>query len=451
MASHNPSSNARIRSRSYTLALLVLTATAPTAFAQTTPSAPTPAAEATTSKIPVLTRAQIDADLAQPDKVLFIDVRRPDEISEIGGFPAYLSIQISELDRFVAVIPKDRAVVVVSNHAARGQKGAELLAAKGFNVVGAIGAQNYEKEGGALWDKKVVTPDIPGVVKGGTLVSVVREGFNGSEGPAVLQDGSILFTEQRTDRIIKIGTDGKASTFLEDDGGAHRLALTPSGELVAAETGAGHVGITVLQPTKHVIATGLNKDTPFIHPNDLAISSTGNIYVTDPGAYQQAVRGGAKPIGPIKTGFYWINRKGKVALVTDEIPWPNGVVLSPDEKTVYVANTVGDNLIAFSVNADGSLGNRRDFAKLVGFKQTPQGGRGADGIAIDIAGRVYAATSAGIEVFDASGTTLGVIPVPRQPQALVFGGPDRSRLYVVGRGSVYRIATLTKGPDRIGR
>jgi len=315
--------------------------------------------------------------------------------------------------------------------------------------------QNYEKEGGSLWDKKVVTPEIPGVVKAGTPVSPVREGFQGSEGPAVLADGSILFTEQRTDKIIKIGVDGSVSTLLDKDGGAHRLALTPKGELVAAETGAGHVGITVLQPTQRVIATGLSKDKPFIHPNDLAISSTGNIYVTDPGAYQQAVRG-AKPATPeelakVKSGVYWINRKGKVALASDSIAWPNGIVLSPDEKTVYVANTVSDSLVAFAVNPDGSLSGQRNFAKLVGFTPSPQGGRGADGIAIDREGRVYAATSAGVEVFDATGKALGVIPTPRQPQALVFGGADRSRLYVVGRGSVYRIATLTKGPDRNGR
>jgi rhodanese-related sulfurtransferase len=91
------------------------------------------------AKIPVLSRAQIDAALAQPEKVLFIDVRRPDEVSEIGGFSAYFSIQLSELERLWPIIPKDRDLVVVSNHAARGVKGAELLAAKGLRVIGAVG------------------------------------------------------------------------------------------------------------------------------------------------------------------------------------------------------------------------------------------------------------------------------------------------------------------------
>lgn len=440
-------------SRSHTLGLaLTLLAGAPVpALAQL---ATAPAAEAP-SKIPVLTRVQINAALAQPEKVLFIDVRRPDEVSDIGGFPAYLSIQLSELDRLSPIIPKDRDLVVVSNHAARGAKGAELLAAKGFHVIGAVGAETYEKDGGTLSNKKVVTPDIPGVVKAGTLVALVHEGFDGAEGPAVLQDGSILFAEQRTNKVIKLANDGTVSTFLDNDGGTHRLALTPAGEIWAANTGESSVGIAVLSPTRRVVASGLAKDKPFIHPNDLAIASNGNVYVTDPGAYQRAVRR-PNPAGPaelatVKTGVYRIDPKGKVSLVTDSIAWPNGIVLSPDEKTVYIANTVSDTLIAYDVKRDGSLINRRDFGKLVGYTPSVTGGRGADGIAIDREGRVYATTNAGVEVFDPTGKALGVISLPRTPQALVFGGPDRSRLYVMARGAVYRIATLTKGPDRLGK
>lgn len=410
-------------------------------------AAPEPAAAEAPSKIPVLKRAQIDALLAQPDKVIFIDVRRPDEVSEIGGFPIYLSIQISELERFAFAIPKDRQIVVVSNHAGRGAKGAEILAAKGLNVVGAIGAQNYEQEGGTLWDKKVLTPDIPGVVKGGQLIAVVREGFQGTEGPVALKDGSILFTENRADRIVKIAANGAISDYLSNTGGANALALGPNGELYAAETAEGAVGIAQLEPVKKVISTG-PKGAGFVRPNDFARSSSGNFYVSDPGAYQKATQGGAKPTGPIKTGFYWVNPKGKATLVADDITFPNGVALSADEKTVYVANTVGEAVIAFTVNPNGSVTGRRDFAKLAGFKD---GRSGADGIAVDKDGRVFVATNAGIEVFDAAGAALGVIKLPRKPQNLAFGGADRSRLYAVGGGSVFRIQTLTAGPARLGK
>lgn len=440
--------NAVLRTRSAmagcSMALAVLAGASSIAMAQT---APAPAGEAAPSKIPVLTRAQIDAYLAQPEKVLFIDVRRPDEVSEIGGFPAYLSIPISELDRFIKVIPRDRGLILVSNHAGRAQKGAEVLSAAGLTVLGAAGVEGYEKEGGTLWNRKFVTPDIPGVVKGGTLVSVVREGFEGTEGPVVLKDGSVLFAENRADRIVKIGANGAISVYASNTGGANALAVSPTGELFAAETTPGATGIAQLAPVKRVIATG-PRGVPFVRPNDLARSTRGDFYVSDPGAYQKAAQGEAKPAGPIKTGFYWINAKGKVTLVADDIAFPNGVALSADEKTVYVANTLGESLVAFTVNPDGSLTGRHEFARLAGFKD---GRSGADGIAVDKDGRVFVATAAGIEVFDAAGTALGVIRLPRQPQNLVFGGPDHARLYAVGRGSVYRIPTLTKGPDRLGK
>jgi rhodanese-related sulfurtransferase len=107
-------------------------------------------AQAPPSKAKVLTRAELDQLLATPDKVLLIDVRRPDEISSNGGFPVYLSIQIGELEKHLDAIPKDRIIVTVSNHAARGGKAADLLASHGFNVAGAVGAETYEKEGGTL-------------------------------------------------------------------------------------------------------------------------------------------------------------------------------------------------------------------------------------------------------------------------------------------------------------
>src|SRR5580765_2349799 len=98
------------------------------------------------SQAKILTRAEFDALLARPEQIFIIDVRRPDEIKDIGGFPVYLSIQASELEQSLAWIPRDRKIVTVSNHAARGGRAADILAKNGFNVVGTIGAQTYESE-----------------------------------------------------------------------------------------------------------------------------------------------------------------------------------------------------------------------------------------------------------------------------------------------------------------
>ena len=97
-----------------------------------------------------ITRARFDALLKEPGKVLVLDVRRPDELQTIGGFPVYVSIQAKELEQHLAFLPKDRAIVTVSNHAGRAGRAAELLEKHGFTVAGSIGAQDYEAEGGTL-------------------------------------------------------------------------------------------------------------------------------------------------------------------------------------------------------------------------------------------------------------------------------------------------------------
>ena len=106
--------------------------------------------KAAPAKAKTLTRVELDQLLATPDKVLLIDVRRPDEVTSIGGFPVYLSIQIGELEKHLDAIPRDRVIVTVSNHAGRAGHAADLLESHGFKVAGAVGAETYEKEGGAL-------------------------------------------------------------------------------------------------------------------------------------------------------------------------------------------------------------------------------------------------------------------------------------------------------------
>lgn len=145
--------------RTTSLALLMVALSSPIAFAADAPDAKKAEAQAArpyTAKTPKLNRAQVDALLAKPSEVLFIDVRRPDEISKIGSFPVYLNIQNKELEAGLPFIPKDRSIVTVSNHAGRAGVAADFLAEKGFKVVGAVGSQNYEEEGG-----KIVKIEIP--------------------------------------------------------------------------------------------------------------------------------------------------------------------------------------------------------------------------------------------------------------------------------------------------
>jgi rhodanese-related sulfurtransferase len=125
-------------------------AQAPAASAAATPRGGAAQAEPA-SNAKKLTRAEFDKLLANPSQLLLIDVRRPDEVAAIGGFPVYLAIPLGDLEKSLAWIPKDRAIVTISNHAARGGRAADLLAKHGFKVAGTVGAQNYESEGGTLF------------------------------------------------------------------------------------------------------------------------------------------------------------------------------------------------------------------------------------------------------------------------------------------------------------
>lgn len=111
-----------------------------------------------------LNRVQIDALLARPEQLVVIDVRRPDEVSRIGGLPVYLSIQVEDLEKSISYIPKERKVLTVSNHSGRAQRAGDILARNGFTVAGAAGVQDYEAEGGALKKVSIPAPRAPGVV-----------------------------------------------------------------------------------------------------------------------------------------------------------------------------------------------------------------------------------------------------------------------------------------------
>ena len=287
------------------------------------------------------------------------------------------------------------------------------------------------------------TPSIPGVVDAGTRIEFIKDGFEGTEGPIALPNGGFVFTETRANRITRIKEDGTTSAFLENSNGSNGLAFNSKGELVTVQVLQPRVGV-VYPANKLQTLTAQYEGVPYVRPNDLVLSAkTGDIYFTDSGA---APGNQPQPVAP-RPAVYRIKPNGEVVRIANDFERPNGIQLSPDEKTLYVANTLGEYIFAYDVAADGSVSNRRNFAKLEGFAKNDSGvhSSGADGLAVDAKGRLYVASTAGIQVFDASGAALGIIPLPKAPQNLAFAGKDKNYLYVVGRGAAYRIATLTPG------
>jgi gluconolactonase len=139
----------------------------------------------------------------------------------------------------------------------------------------------------------------------------------------------------------------------------------------------------------------------------------------------------------------------KLIKIADGIERPNGIQLSPDEKVLYVNNSNGEYLLAFDIQPDGSVRNRRNFGKYDRVTKAGNGvASGADGLAVDNEGRVYVGNNAangGVQVFSPTGQHLGTMNVPRGVQNLAFAGPDKKTLYMVGRGAAYKVQLQAQG------
>jgi gluconolactonase len=287
---------------------------------------------------------------------------------------------------------------------------------------------------------------IPGVIAAGTKVEVIKSGFSGTEGPIGLPDGSLIFTETQANRITKIDKDNNVSTFLENTNGANGLAFDGKGRLIAVQTTPGKTLIGVLAPNEAIATLADNyENKPFGRPNDLVVDKKGGVYFSEPGP--NAVQGQPPVTPPLSPAVYYVAPGGRVLRIAEGISRPNGIQLSPDEQTLYVNDTNGEYLLAFDINADGTVRNRRNFAKYPTVNKTAAGGvnSGADGLAIDNAGRVYVVSIGGVHVFSPEGGLLGTIPLSLQGQNLAFAGADKKTLYIVGRGSAFKVRLLAEG------
>ena len=286
-----------------------------------------------------------------------------------------------------------------------------------------------------------VTQEIPGVVKAGTKMEIIKAGIAGSDGGVAMPDGTILIAGNGG--VLKVAADGTLTTLVEKSEQAAGLAMDSKGNIYGAQYSKK---VSLLYPTESAATlTDKYDGKPYIRPNDLVVDKKGGIYFTD--CYQI----GAKRLpDDLPQAVYYISPDHKkVTRVIDDISRPNGITLSPNEKTLFVNDWDGSYLVSYDVQSDGMLKNKKNFGQYTLKQETDHGMvSGADGLCIDNKSDLFATTPAGVQVFNAKGKHLGDIEAPYDmpPQNCGFGGAGKTYLYVIGRGVVYRIQTENPGP-----
>ena len=265
--------------------------------------------------------------------------------------------------------------------------------------------------------REVTIAAIPGLVSANSRWVLAWQGTDNADGIVGTEDGGLLFAQEQPNRISRLDANDKVSVALEDTHGTGAIAIDARGRVLAVQRTCTDPGrqpaqcleptrIGVLSPDRKVLADSFD-GKPLGRLNDLVADKKGGVYFTVGGAY-------------------YVNAAGRVTSLGENIR-ANGIMLSPDERVLYVTN--GSSILAFDVQADGSVSNRRDFATL------DAGGTG-DGMAIDAAGRLYVTSQPGVQVFDRNGKYLGLIPTPRNAISVAFAGRDKQTLYVVGSGAL---------------
>jgi gluconolactonase len=275
---------------------------------------------------------------------------------------------------------------------------------------------------------------------GARLQKLWGEGSFTEEG-ALAEDGAILFSDIG-DRILRFDPrTGAVSVFREPSGRANGLIFDPGGRLIAAEGanagGNRRVSITGRDGTVRTLADRY-RGRRFNSPNDVAVDARGRVYVSDPRYV------GAEPRELDDESVYRIDPDGTVTRLDTTATRPNGLAVSPDGATLYVADNGPKRaaLLALRLDAAGDASRPRvlkDFGN----------GRGIDGMTVTTDGQIVAAAGAGllagVYVYDPGGIPLAFIATPETPTNVEFGGPGRTTLYITAGRSLYRIETTLTG------
>jgi gluconolactonase len=279
----------------------------------------------------------------------------------------------------------------------------------------------------------VSAPDI-NLIAAGAKVEVLSEGYTFTEGPAVDRDGNVFFTDQPNDRIVKYNAaDGSFSDWLKPSGRSNGTKFDSAGNLLACADEKNE--LWSISPDKKVTVLLSDFDGKLLNgPNDLWIRPDGNLYFTDP-LYARPYWKRDKAMQQPGQYVYFLDLKSKKATaVATDLKQPNGIIGTPDGKTLYVADIGARKTYSYAVKPDGTLENKTLFCEL-----------GSDGMTLDASGNVYL-TGKGVTVFDKTGKKLTNIPVPESWTGNVtFAGKNRDLLFITASKKVYGVKMRVRG------
>ena len=259
--------------------------------------------------------------------------------------------------------------------------------------------------------------------------------FKFTEGPTCDKDGNVFFTDQPNDRILKWSVEGKLSTFLQPAGRANGMYFDAQGNLIAcADEKTALWSIT--PDGQHTVITNAFADKSLTGPNDVYVLASGALYFTDPFYKRPWWNYPERPQDGEHVYFLSADRR-TLQRVTTDLQQPNGIIGTPDGKTLFVADIKARKTYAYDIQSDGTLTNKRLRCEL-----------GSDGMTLDTAGNLYL-TGQGVSVFDPTGKKVAQIAVPERWTANVsFGGKDHRTLFITASGGFYSIRTQNAGANR---
>jgi gluconolactonase len=266
------------------------------------------------------------------------------------------------------------------------------------------------------------------LIASGAQVKQLATGFKFTEGPAADSSGNVYFTDIPQNKIHIYSPSGQVTTFLENSERANGLYFDPKGNLITCQ-GGGRKLVSIEAAGKITILADNYEGKKLNSPNDLWLTPNGGIYFTDPhyGRKKDDLQQDGEHV------YYLPPNEKTIIRVTSDLTRPNGIIGTPNGKTLYIADHGAGTIYVYKINPDGTLTDKKHFAP-----------EGSDGMTIDTKGNIYL-TNEAVQIYNSKGEQIQTIEIPERPSNVTFAGKDKKTLFITARKSIYEIKMNAKG------